>query len=225
MKKTFKKKANWNLVSSLSIFSIFVLFMLTLLLFLGIGEIMRGYSNFGKIALCFASVVILVLLSQVNTILWQIRGQEVVHIDNERLVIKKKKKLFNSQKSINLLEIDEIFFEPYPEKLFTASAYFKWMGIRGGKICVEYRGRNAVYIGQNISDDEAKKCIEEMNAKLSEYNKQHPQDRQKRKIKRVLGFPIMSLENITTLMSFLFVIIGLTLILLAFIAVHRGMMG
>ena len=171
----------------------------------GIDLIMLG-DDYGASRFLFgiASIIILLLLFTLDGILWHLRGKEIVRMNNEKLIIKKRGGLFRSQKSINLFEIDEIFFEPYPSNFFSLSANFKSIGLRGGKICVEYKGRHVVYIGQSISDEEAKECVEEMNAKLLEFSKQYlyPRDLQKRKIKRIFGFPIMSFENIATLIFY-----------------------
>jgi len=226
MEKIFKKKTGWGLVFGLSVFSIIMLIVLKGFLQAWIEEIMRG-DGIPELFFVPIAIMVLTLLFIFNIILWQIRGQETVCMDNEKLVIKKGKRLFNIPKAINIYEIDEIFFEPYPAKFFSASSFLEMVGLRGGKICVEYKGRYVVYIGQSISDEEAKKCVEEMNVKLLEFNKQHlhPQNSQKRKIKKIFGFPIMSLENITTLMAYLFFVMGWAILLLVLLAVNRGMFG
>jgi len=203
MEKIFKKKTNgWMAFALIWRVIIMSLFFSGIIVF-GIETFVYGYS---LNLLVPTSIVVSLLLFYLDATLWQIGGQEIVRMDNEKLIIKKRWKIFNRQKSINLFDIDEIFFETYPLKIFSLSWFFlKRFEVRGGKICVEYKGQHVVYIGQNLSDEEAKKCIEEMNAKLSEFNKQylHPRDTKKRKIRKILGFPIMSLENILTLIMYL----------------------
>ena len=218
MEKVFKKKTSgwmvFNLIWRVIIMSFFLglLFLMT--------ELVYGYSLDLLVPIL---IVVSLLLFYLDATLWHIGGQEIVRMDNEKLVIKKRWKIFNRQKSINLFDIDEIFFETYPLKIFSLSWFFlERFEVRGGKICVEYKGQHVVYIGQNLSDEEAKKCIEEMNAKLSEFNRQHlhSRDIQKRKIKKILGFPIVSLENILTLIMYLSIFYILYILTMVIFFIH-----
>lgn len=112
-------------------------------------------------------VPILLILSAIwylDFIIWQVRGFEVISMDDDDLIIKKRGKLFNSKVMININDIENIEISKFKLRyLLFNNHYFSAFGV--GKICVRYLGRSYRF-GYGISKDEALRHIEEINTNI-----------------------------------------------------------
>jgi len=70
-------------------------------------------------------------------ILWQIKGFELIRMNNETLTIKKKGKIFSIPEKLNLSQIKNIYLKEYKATTFTL--FFKIMGTAGVFWVVFYR--------------------------------------------------------------------------------------
>ncbi|HBN05861.1 MAG TPA: hypothetical protein DD434_08765 [Bacteroidales bacterium] len=164
MEKKFKKRTNWNTLIILCVNELFVFFFIVII----------GYNTFIEIIYnrdtsFLFSFILLVSVGTIilDFILWQIRGYEYIKIDNTSITIKKRGKIFNTTNIINLSDVDDIYLQEFKTTLFTL--FLKMMGIRGGKICIEYLGRKT-YIGQSLTNKEAVENIDELKKKLENNN-------------------------------------------------------
>jgi len=161
MEKKFKKRTNWNTLFILCVNELFVFFFVVII----------GYNTFIEIIYnrdtsFLFSFILLVSVGTIilDFILWQIRGYEYIKIDNTYMTIKKRGKIFKSTNIVNLSDIDDIYLQDYRTTLYTL--FIRMMGIRGGKICIEYLGRKT-YIGQSLTNKEAVENIEHLKTALS----------------------------------------------------------
>ena len=107
-------------------------------------------------------VIVVLLLSlliifMVDLFLWQIRGVEILII-NDNIEILKKGKIFKSKRSILFSEF-ESFDYGNDDNL---PLWIRLYGINGGKIIINYLGKS-VRIGQDISINQAKTIVEEVD--------------------------------------------------------------
>ena len=167
MERRFKKKTNWGTLIMLCVYELFVVFFIFIWTYAAIVEIIHDGETSEFLTI---SIMLLLLgLFILDLILWQIRGYEFVRMDNGTLTIRKKGKLFSISNTIDLSEIENIYLKNYNTTFYTL--FVKIMGIKGGKICIEYLGRS-IYVGQSLTDEEASKYIGEMNKLLSDYRKE-----------------------------------------------------
>jgi len=116
------------------------------------------FSEIDIISLLFLATLWIFTL---DLILWQVNGTEIISMNKEALVVKKRGKLFTTQNIINLFEIENILLRDYEITIYTR--YVESVGIRGGKICIEY-------LGQDLSKMDAFQYVEEMNKLLFDYH-------------------------------------------------------
>ena len=166
MEIKIKKKINWSTLLILIIYEFFVLIFIFITSYIAILEIVQDW-HFSEFII-ISVMLILLGLFVLDKILWQVNGSEIIIMDNENLVIQKKGKIFTKQNIISLFEIDSIEQKDYKTALYTL--FVKMMGMRDGKICIEYLGRNT-YVGQSLTNSKALECVEDMNELLSNYKK------------------------------------------------------
>jgi hypothetical protein len=166
MEKKFKKQTNGTTLFMLCIYELFVIFFSIVWGYASVIEIIydKKTSDFLIVFIVLVFIGILIL----DWIMWQLRGYECIKTDNLTLTIKKGGKIFSSSKIINLFDIDNIYLEDYRTRLNTL--FVKIIGIRGGKICIEYLGRKT-YIGQSLTDKEALENIDYIKNAI--YNTKH----------------------------------------------------
>lgn len=162
MEKKFKKQTNWTSLIMLCIYELFVLFFIVIWAYATIIEIIY-YKETSVFLIIF---IVLVSLGTfiLDWIFWQIRGYEYIKIDNTTITIKKGGKIFNSTNIVSLSDVDNICLEDYRTTIYTL--FIKTIGIKGGKICIEYLGRK-IYIGQSLTDKEAVENIEDLKIAFS----------------------------------------------------------
>ena len=165
IEKRFKKKTNWITLIMLCIYELFVIFFLFIWTYAAIMEVIGEIFEF----LAISILLLLLGLFVLDLILWQVRGYEFIKITNETLTVRKTGKLFSIPNVINLSEIENIYLKNYNTTFYTL--FVKIMGIKGGKISIEYLGRN-IYLGQSLTDEEASKYVGEVNRLLLDYRKE-----------------------------------------------------
>ena len=161
METIFEKEFNARLVLKLAIVELwFTVFVVAC-----IAEVITGsfHSNALQKIVIISTISILLILLWVfilDLIIWQFKGLEIIAITNETLVLKKRGRIFTSKKTINLFEIEDILIKETKTTIY--ARFRKILGISDGEICIKYLGCN-VSIGQDISDEEAIQCVEEVN--------------------------------------------------------------
>ena len=178
-----------------SSYALFQLFGILILVDLVIGFIIftsfqyDGISGFDEllVGFIFLSLPLLLNLYLINYIFWQLRGYEIVEMNEKTLSIKRMGKLFNdsSMISTNKIELikdqkkydpskfgDSIWINPF---LFSEIA-----GEEGGKIRVIYKTKIfgfsfkiSTFFGQGLSNEEALMYVQQMNKILSALDEQN----------------------------------------------------
>lgn len=153
-----KHRINWFLLVFLSIYELFIIGCTYAWISAGV---MVGTHK----ALIFVPIfLIMFAIWFLDFILWQVRGYEVISMDDDDLIIKKRGKLFNSKMMININDIENIEVSKFKLRyLLFNNLYFSAFGV--GKICVRYLGRSYRF-GYGITKDDAKEYIEEINANI-----------------------------------------------------------
>ncbi len=115
-------------------------------------------------------------LYAIDHILWNITGYEEIKMDEEKLLISKRGRLFKNNIHIKTLEIksieeQEYFHETFFSSLFQGYKKFSHaIGETGGRMLIKY-GRNGkleIDFGLGISKKDAKIYVEQMNEILNE---------------------------------------------------------
>ena len=163
MEKRLKKRINWNILIMLCVYELFIVSFILILVY----TIVEAEIMFDREFLAIPIIFILLGLFILNCILWQIKGYELIRINNETLTIRKKGIIFNIPEKLNLSQIKNIYLKEYKTTIFTL--FLKIMGIEGGKICIDYSG-NSIHFGQSLTDEEVLECINEINKFLSPAN-------------------------------------------------------
>lgn len=142
---------------------------LTLSLFLGatlvVGLMILSTILFGLTGdperikdLAFAVVLLaLSIIFVLDRVLWQIRGIEMLIID-ENIEVLKKGTIFNSRKVITFSEFESFDYGNDNKIPLMIRVY----GIKGGKIIINYLGRS-LRLGQDLSISQAKTIVEEVD--------------------------------------------------------------
>lgn len=155
-----KHKINWFLLIFLSLYELLIIGCTHAWISAGV---MVGTHK----ELIFVPILlIMVAIWFLDFILWQLRGYEVITMDDDDLIIKKRGKLFNSKVMININDIENLEASKFKliYLLFT-NRYFSPFGV--GKISVRYL-RKTYRFGFGISKDEALRHIEEINTNISQ---------------------------------------------------------
>jgi len=106
----------------------------------------------------------LVIIFVLDRILWQIRGVEILVID-ENIEVLKKGKIFTSRKVITFSEFESFDYGNDDKIPLIIRVY----GIRGGKIIINYLGRS-LRMGQDLSVNQAKTIVDEVDHILGRMN-------------------------------------------------------
>jgi hypothetical protein len=142
---------------------------LTLSLFLGaalvvglmiLSTILYGLAGDPERIKDLAFAVVLLALSIIfvlDRVLWQIRGIEMLIID-ENIEVLKKGTIFNSRKVITFSEFESFDYGNDNKIPLMIRVY----GIKGGKIIINYLGRS-LRLGQDLSISQAKTIVEEVD--------------------------------------------------------------
>ena len=159
MKKIIKKQMNWITTLVLSVFLLFVLFFEILLVFIMGVDISNNESPTGLdwITLVALSLLLVMIL---DVIIWQIIGYEVIQMEDAQLIYQKRGKLFSCTRRIPYYEIDSIQVKSYPTTIYNLR--FKLLGTRGGKIKIEYLGRD-LFFGLGLTEEKAQEYVLQMN--------------------------------------------------------------
>ena len=115
----------------------------------------------------FAIVVVLLaifIIFLLDRFLWQIRGIEILII-NQNIEVLKKGNIFQSKKIVTFSEFESFDYGDDDKIPFWIRLY----GINGGKIIINYLGKS-LRIGQNISINQAKIIVEEIDHTLERIN-------------------------------------------------------
>lgn len=155
-----KHKINWFLLIFLSLYELLTIGCIYAWISAGV---MIGSP---KGLILFLIIMIMLAIWFLDFILWQVRGYEVISMDDDDLIVKKRGKLFNSKVMININDIENLEASEFKliYLLFT-NRYFSPFGV--GKISVRYL-RRTYRFGFGISKDEALRHIEEINTNISQ---------------------------------------------------------
>lgn len=93
----------------------------------------------------------------IHIFFWQVLGTEILVIDNENLVVRKRGALINFSKRIEKKIIDNVSYDDDKH----TPGWIKFWGLGGGKLIVEYLGRR-IRLGQNLTGEEAEKLCEQL---------------------------------------------------------------
>jgi hypothetical protein len=102
-------------------------------------------------------VILLASFLSTNYLTWQLKGQEILILNDKTLELRNKGTFFTKILRINYFEIDNIISDTDKETPW----WIKFWGIGGGKIRIEYLGRKRRF-GQDLTMKQAKSMTEKI---------------------------------------------------------------
>ena len=96
-----------------------------------------------------------------NYLTWQIKGQEILTFTDDYIELKNTGTLFTRLTKIDFTEAEQIVCDQDKQ----TPRWIHFWGIGGGKIRIEYLGRNRRY-GQDLTIQEATSMIEQMQVEF-----------------------------------------------------------
>ena len=160
------KQIHWIVILATGIFSLLVLFFEILIVSMISIDIINGEFPTGLdwITLVCLSLLLIIIL---DVILWQIKGYEIVQMEDANFIYQKRGKLFCYTKTIPYFEIENIRVKSLPTTIYNLRC--KMLGTRGGKIKIEYLGRE-FFFGFGLTEEKAQEYVLLMNELLTKYN-------------------------------------------------------
>ena len=148
----YKKKTNWSLTIALTIWTFGLVVMIAIFTY----NLATTPSRISDLIIVLL-IMILIASIAVNYLRWQIIGQEVLTFTNDCIEVKNIGTFFTNYQCINYDEIENIKFEDDGQRPY----FLKVWEIGGGKILIEYLGRNRRF-GRDLNHDEAVQISNEM---------------------------------------------------------------
>lgn len=122
-------------------------------------------------ALIFILPVAPLFVYFIDCFLWQIKGYEIVEVNKQFMILKRKGKLFPQSLKIKLENIQSVFVQDYKDLMLSDLVITLWgrmskfYGESGGRICVRY-SEVSFDFGQGLIKTEAEKLVRDINQYL-----------------------------------------------------------
>lgn len=150
-KVEFRKTPNWFITLFLG--TVFISFLIALVV---ITNLILLTDNSNPDHALFLMLIVILEIWILDLLLWQLNGRETLQISN-KIEILKHGKIFKSVKIIEFNEFELVYSEEDNTNSFLAKLY----GLKGGKIVINYLGRDTRF-GQDITLDLADIVVNEI---------------------------------------------------------------
>lgn len=168
LKVSSRIKTRWLLTLFILIWTVMCMIMTGILTYAFLTSPVRieGFLIFVLVTLIVAA------FAASNYIFWQIKGKETLLINEEKIVFKNENTLFKNKFDLDLALIDNV--------RINNNSTPKFWGVFGGKIIIEYLGRDKKF-GKDISIEEANdiaiKIRNQINIKADPHSDSHHENR------------------------------------------------
>ncbi len=106
-------------------------------------------------------IVLFAAFLAINYLTWQLRGQEILTLNDKTIELRNKGTFFTKHLKITYFEVEKIDFDTDKETPW----WIKFWGIGGGKIRIEYLGRIRRF-GQDLTMEQAKSMTEKIKVEF-----------------------------------------------------------
>ena len=152
----FKIKTNWFYFIFISIWTLFLFSMIIILAY----NLATTPSRIKDVIVLWIFLLLILFLA-LDNLSWQFRGQVIIVFNNNCVELKKQGSFIGGYSRIHYFEIDDINYDNDDE----TQSMIKNLGLGGGKIKIEYLGRQK-RIGQGLSNHDAEAIVKEMKLEL-----------------------------------------------------------
>lgn len=147
------------------------LFPFYTLIFLGFAGILFLFSPF---LVVFPLILFLLMLDK---LIWESKGWETILIDEEKLIVRRKPKIFNKEKSVLLRDIDMV---EYRQQTFLESSWFgpsvsEWI-LYQEKLQINTIMGTKLTLGINLTCDERDEIIEAITERVRNLKVDEPDE-------------------------------------------------
>jgi hypothetical protein len=151
----FPKRPKWMLLA--------ILIPWTIGAFGMAGVVMYGIVEHPRWEIWPIPLLILLLATWgLRLVLWNLRGKQIVVINDERLVIDRSGSFLMPERSIELAAVEDVEFARSSVPWFLT-----WYGTAGGNVKVSYLGRST-WVGMDASGDEQRRLVDALKEVLRE---------------------------------------------------------